>query len=168
MKDIKGYEGLYRATESGEIISVKTGSALKPYENTGGYLRVNLCKDGKMAHKYVHRLIAETFLPNPGSCPEVDHLNADRKDNRVVNLRWCSRHGNVESALAMGHWSHSVRVKATNTQSGEVLIFAFLKHASRHIFGNSHSLQYCRKRYGNRFTKAGWIFEVVQDGIQTA
>ena len=166
MRAIKGYEGLYGATENGDIVSLRTGKALKPYENTGGYLRVNLFdRSGRVKHKYVHRLVAEAYLPNPDMLPEVDHKNANRQDNRAINLRWCDRRGNVDSALEMGHWRRPVKVKATHELSGETLYFSFLKHASRHIFGNDYSLQFCRKRYGDRFDKGGWHFEVVNDGI---
>lgn len=129
-------------------------------------MRVNLFdRGGSVSHKYVHRLIAAAYLPNPDGLPEVDHKNADRKDNRAVNLRWCDRRSNIESALAMGHWRRPIKVKATNVQSGEILYFAFLKHASQYVFGNDYSLQFCRKRYGDKFEKGGWLFEVVRDGI---
>jgi len=113
----------------------------------------------------VHRLIAEAYLPNPDGLPEVDHKNADRQDNRPINLRWCTRRENQKNALSMGHWRRPVKIKAINLRSGETLYFSFLKHASRYVFGNDYSLQYCRKRYGDKFEKAGWAFEVVHDGI---
>lgn len=166
MRSIRGYEGLYAATEDGKIVSIRSGAVLKPYANTGGYLRVNLYdKGGTASHKYVHRLIADTFLPNPGNLPEVDHKNADRQDNRAINLRWCDRRENVASALSMGHWRRPVKIKATNTRTSETRYYAFLKHASQDIFGNSYSLQFSRKRYGDSFEKAGWRFEVIRDGI---
>lgn len=166
MRTIRGYEGLYAANEDGSIVSMRTGTVLKPYENTGGYMRVNLYDaTGRAKHKYVHRLIAETFLPNPDGLPEVDHKDADRKNNKATNLRWCSRRGNVDAALAMGHWRRPLKIKATNKETEEVRYFSFLKHASIDIFGNDYSLQYCRKMHGDSFEKAGWLFEVVTDGI---
>ena len=55
-----------------------------------GYLMVKLNDDCKRRTCYKHRLIAEQFIPNPDSLSQVDHINHDRKDNRIENLRWVS------------------------------------------------------------------------------
>jgi len=86
-KDVKGYEGLYKAHINGDIEG-PTGTILKTYDNGRGYLTVTLYKDRKGAHKYVHRLIAEAFIPNPDNKKYVDHIDTNRKNNCVANLRW--------------------------------------------------------------------------------
>lgn len=91
-KDIAGFEGLYQVSNVGQIKSVKSGKILKPNSNnTGGYLQVALSKNGKVKRFYVHRLVAEAFLPNEDELPEVDHINSDKTDNRVANLQWISK-----------------------------------------------------------------------------
>lgn len=66
---IKGYEGQYSITENGEVYSHKSKKYLKPSKVGKGYLVVNLCKDGKSQHYYIHRLVAEAFIENPNNLP---------------------------------------------------------------------------------------------------
>lgn len=100
-KAIKGYEGFYEVNELGQVRSVNRiveikygsirkydGKELKPSTNTDGYPIVRLHKNGIDKTWGVHRLVAETFLPNPENLPEVHHINHDRRDSRVENLKW--------------------------------------------------------------------------------
>jgi hypothetical protein len=59
------------------------------------YLRVKLFKEGKHHYKTIHRLVAETFLPNPDNFPVVDHIDRDCRNNCVENLRWTTQAGNL-------------------------------------------------------------------------
>ena len=93
MKDIPNYEGLYAATEDGHIWSYKSKKFLKE-ETNNGYKRVSLFKDGAYKHYRVHRLIAETFIPNPNGLPQVNHIDEDRSNNCVNNLEWCTQQYN--------------------------------------------------------------------------
>ena len=64
--------------------------------NRGGYLRARLVsKHGIDITKLVHRLVAEAFIPNPNNYPFIDHINGDKTDNSVNNLRWCTRSMNM-------------------------------------------------------------------------
>lgn len=91
MKDIENYEGRYAATEDGQIWSYKSNKFLKQSPDTKGYSIVTLYKDGTKKSHSVHRLIAETFLPNPNSLPEVNHLDENKTNNSVNNLQWTTR-----------------------------------------------------------------------------
>lgn len=101
MKDIKGYEGIYKASKEGKIFSCpkdkgrwKKSRFLKPWLIGNGYEMVMLYKNGKAKKFLVHRLIAQTFIPNKNNQPEVDHKNGNRLDNRSCNLEWVSSHKN--------------------------------------------------------------------------
>jgi len=92
-KPVEGYEGLYEVSNEGRVRSLnynKTGETkiLRPLMIGGGYLQVQLWKDGKVKMLLVHRLVAITFIPNPDNLPQVNHKNEDKTDNRVVNLEW--------------------------------------------------------------------------------
>ena len=88
MKDIQGYEGLYAITEDGKVWSYKSNRFLKPYKNSGGYLRVALTKDWVKKQFTVHRLVAEAYIPNPENKPQVNHKDENKENNNVDNLEW--------------------------------------------------------------------------------
>ena len=100
-KDIEGYE-VYQVSNLGNVRRVKL---LKQYsdERRGGYFFVSLCKDGKVKTARVHQLVANAFIPNPENKPCIDHINTDRKDNRVENLRWCTHKENSNNPLTINH-----------------------------------------------------------------
>ena len=95
-KPIKGYEGYYSASTLGRIRSIdrtivgktKTyiikGKLLKPKLSKKGYLEVSLTKDKKLKSFRVHRIIAETFIPNPNNYPIINHINENKTDNKVT------------------------------------------------------------------------------------
>lgn len=102
-KDVDGYEGLYKVSNLGNVMSceryVKTcgggkrlvsESVLKPFMCPGGYLEINLWKNNKMKTTMIHRLVAKAFLENPNNFPEVNHKDENKKNNCVDNLEWCT------------------------------------------------------------------------------
>lgn len=94
-KDILGYEGLYKISNTGKVINCKTNKQMAvSANNIGGYYRIGLTKDRKRKQFSLHRLIAIAFIPNPENKPCIDHINTIRTDNRVENLKWCTRHEN--------------------------------------------------------------------------
>ena len=84
------------------------GKVRKHYILPNGYHCVNLC--GKT--NYIHRLVATAFIPNPENLPCVDHINCDKSDNRVENLRWCTYKQNINYAIENGLFNPSESSKA--------------------------------------------------------
>ena len=103
-KDIKGYEGLYQVSNLGRVKSLKrkvyAGRNRLRWQherimsnnksNGNGYLVVNLNKESKDKNKYIHRLVAQAFIPNPNHYLYVNHKDENRKNNKVDNLEWCT------------------------------------------------------------------------------
>ena len=98
MKDIKGYEGLYAVTSCGKVWSYINEKFLIPRANNKGYLRVNLYKYGKFNQYYIHRLVADAYIPNPDNLPDVDHIDNDKTHNYVNNLQWITHKNNCRKS----------------------------------------------------------------------
>lgn len=98
-RDIDGYDGVYQVSDLGRVRSKKYGrwKVLRPIKNTWNYLRVALCKDGKVKKFLVHRLVAQAFIPNDDeSKNQVNHIDECKQNNRVSNLEWCDcRYNNI-------------------------------------------------------------------------
>jgi hypothetical protein len=77
----------YKINNLGEVYSIKSETHLKPWSTPKGYLRIDL---GRNHRAYIHRLVAEAFIPNPFNKPTVHHRNYDKSDNRVDNLEWAT------------------------------------------------------------------------------
>ena len=86
--DLIDFENEYeiKTTYPHEIRNKRTGKILKESLMNNGYYRVYL--NGVLNYK--HRLIAKQFIPNPENLPCIDHINHQRNDNHISNLRWCS------------------------------------------------------------------------------
>lgn len=102
-KNVKNYKGKYKACTNGDIISThrKTPIVLK-FSIDKGYAKIVLCLETNRRTTRVHRVIAETFLENPENKPEVNHINGDKLDNRLINLEWCTGLENSRHAKLNG------------------------------------------------------------------
>lgn len=87
-KDIEGFGGLYQVSNLGRVRSIR--KILTPKDNGHGYKSVCLCLGLNRYYRYIHRLVAEAFIPNPKRFKEVDHIDCSRDNNSVTNLRWTS------------------------------------------------------------------------------
>lgn len=125
-KPVKGYEGLYEVSSLGNVRSLDRhlmfgnhyclfkGKPLKAYLTPKGYLSVMLYKNNKGKRYLIHRLVAEAFISNPNNLPCIDHINTIRDDNRVENLRWCTRKENSNNPLTREHVNIKNRSKEAN------------------------------------------------------
>jgi hypothetical protein len=107
----------YSVSPDGAIISNKFNKIkiLSQHNHIGGYKLVSLRIDGKGKLLLVHRVVAETYIPNPNNLPEINHINCIRDDNRVENLEWCDRSYNMKYAYKSGR----INPMTGNTHSPE-------------------------------------------------
>ena len=92
--DIVGYEGLYSVSKDSKVYSWKTKKYLKPQLQNNGYVTVGLYLDKKPKVIPVHRIVAQTFLPNPLNLRTVNHKDFDKTNNDVSNLEWMTHQEN--------------------------------------------------------------------------
>lgn len=122
-KPVLGFEGLYEISTLGKVRN-KKGEILKQglkRTNCTCYKIVNLWKDGRYYKKYVHRLIAEAFIPNTSNLPMVNHKDEDGTNNSIDNLEWCTREYNVNYGTAKERRAKKIRgVKHTEEHKRKI------------------------------------------------
>lgn len=110
-KPVVGYEGLYEVSCFGNIRSIdridsagmrRAGKMMHQCNDLDGYLLTGFCMNGKTRSMRVHRIVAEAFISNPDALPHVNHIDGDKKNNRVENLEWVTHRQNKEHAKNHG------------------------------------------------------------------
>lgn len=141
MKDINGFKNQYAITPDGKVWSYKVNRFLK--ERGSGkhckdrrerdYKRTNLYIKG-VGHidYYIHRLVAEHYIPNPLNLKEVNHKNGIKHDNRVENLEWCSPEQNKKHAFVNGFTTRGQKNSQCKLTEQEVY-----EIRKTHTFGNT-------------------------------
>jgi len=133
-KDIRGYEGIYVATEDGKVLALPklqkmprggfrewNGRELAT-SNVGGYLHVVLHKDGKRKTVLIHRLICEAFHgPAPSEQHQVNHIDRCKTNNTPSNLEWVTAKGNTDHAIKTGRGKKATPIQSIDPVSGKVL-----------------------------------------------
>ena len=171
-KDVIGYEGLYKVSNKGNVHSVERkdsigrkigGRLLKPLPDKVGYLRVNLCKNSKVKTRFIHRLVAEAFIPNRNNYLEINHKDENKTNNYVENLEWCTRkyNANFGTAIKRASKTQSKNVIGVNIKTGEVLTFSSTKEAGHKGYSQGHVSSACRGVYcgGNLYSGHKWSYE---------
>lgn len=114
-KEIKGYEGKYIISNYGEIISlprykqnksklqyVEPKEILRYVNPKNGYVYVQLWNNANYKNIRLHKLVAQTFIPNKDNKPQINHIDGNKQNNRVDNLEWCTSSENIKHAYKIG------------------------------------------------------------------
>ena len=155
-KPIVGFEEYYLVSDSGQVWSIRRHRALKPKIDRYGYEVVALSIKGVLHHRTIHRLVAQSFMPNPQNLPTVNHINEIKTDNRVSNLEWTSVADNIN------HGTRNKRMADTKCHQpveqilsdGTVAQYKGVKDASRKTGINRNCISQCCKN--TRKTAGGY------------
>lgn len=124
-KPVAGYEGYYEVDQFGRVFSCDRvvsvddnsrkydkplrGKQMKQSMHDKGYKIVSLTRDGKTKTCFVHRLVAEAFIPNPDNLPMVNHKDEDKTNNFLENLEWCTASYNRTYGKAVERHAKKIR-----------------------------------------------------------
>ena len=163
-KDIEGYEGWYEVSSYGRVRSVDRvvtyfngirhllkGRIMNLPKDKDGYLLCNLSKNGKATMYRVHRLVAQTFIPNPDGLSIINHKDENPSNNHVSNLEWCTQTYNVNYGTGRQRSveKHSKPVLQLDLVTEQVIgEFPSISEASRQLKVNLTNIsRCCRGKY---------------------
>lgn len=137
---LDGYEDKYKVSNDGRVWSEYLQDFMKPYYSKGGYMRVKVNFRDRNKKFMVHRLVAMAFIPNsnPDEFTQVDHIDSNRTNNCVENLRWVTPKQNTQHAFDLGN-RDLFTYRFIDTYSGEILEFKNAHKACKY-FGKSYQV----------------------------
>lgn len=113
-KEIEGTDGRYSVSTRGRMHNNKRNRAVNPYVDVKKYLRIGYYVNGRIVTKFLHRVVAEAFIPNPHNRTTINHIDGDKANNCVENLEWVTQKENMHHAWRLG-------LKKIETNSGAKL-----------------------------------------------
>lgn len=125
-KWIKDYEGEYQISSFGRIKSFKknkkNGLLMKPKrDGQNRYYIICLSKNGISNYYLIHRLVAQTFLPNPNNLPQVNHIDGNKKNNKLENLEWVTCSENITHAYKLKLNSKGTSIYIIDVFTGKII-----------------------------------------------
>lgn len=186
-KDIIGYEGLYKVSNLGNIMSlekhiinhsderiqIRPPKLLKQHKNQFGYMKVWLYKNSKRKEYAVHRLVAMAFIDNLENKPCVNHIDNNRENNNVNNLEWCTYKENNQWAEIQGRreFTKEWREKISATRKtkpvigiddeGNEIFFAKVRDVKKEGFDPKAIIRCCK---GLQHKSKGYTWKYVLEG----
>ena len=158
-RDIEEFNGSYQVSDSGQVRNTKSGIVLKQHYagSTVKYPIVVLCNGShsgkkKYTRRYVHRLVANAFVPNPNNKPEVNHIDSNPFNNSAGNLEWVTHSENMRHANKFGN---AVKHKKKVVRDDGVIYESLSQAAEAMNYEKSNLSKACRhgwKVRGYRFT----------------
>lgn len=152
-KDIVGYEGLYQVSDDGKVYSLKRGQEVAQRVDRCGYWRCNLSKEGKVKTWFIHRLVADAFIPNPEGKDTVNHKDENKNNNCVENLEWMTRRENYFYGTRGERSAKSHQKEVLCVETGEVFESVMAAAAAIGVAPNQVSAA-CRRKgscHGNHY-----------------
>ena len=174
-KDVVGYEGLYRVSNLGRVSSYNRtiiinsdyfkykwertykAKIMKQSKDKGGYLIVSLYdNESKCKNFKVHRIVASAFIPNDDNLPQIDHIDCNRMNNKISNLKWCTckeNHANPSTQI-----KRSDSVLQINNNNEIVCEFASPKDASKKLGVSHKGILDCCRGISDTYNGFKWLY----------
>ena len=187
-RDVVGFEGFYKVSNLGRIVALERqvigrwdkprtqyAKLLKLKPNKYGYIRITLHDDHLKAGKQnsvtkgVHKIVLEAFSPNPNNYPSKDHINCDKTDNRLENLKWCSCKENSNNPITKQHMSDSAKQRCAegrhrkepivrvSLDNSEVVYYEMIDDAVKEGFTGPSIVKVCKGRL-NKHKDYKWYY----------
>lgn len=151
-KHIEGYIGNYEVSNKGTIKNANRDRVLKPWDNGNGYLYIKLGR--RTTNVAIHRLVAKAFIPNPDNLKEVDHIDGNKYNNCVDNLRWVNRSDNAYHLWTLKDEKRDISYSFISP-NGELFE---VKNLTRFCKEQNLGRTYIRNVYqGKRPSYKGWV-----------
>lgn len=159
-RDIQGYEGLYQVSDWGNVKSVeryvRNGNGFRKVRerilktflagDEKEYHYVKLYKNNDRKPFTIHELVAMAFIPNPYNKPEIDHIDTNKKNNNVENLRWVTHSENMNNPITIEKLecnSNSKHVYQYDLEGNLIGVYVSLHEAERHGYGRKEITNCC-------------------------
>lgn len=156
-KDVKGFKG-YQVSECGNVKSDSRGESSGWVTNKYGHKKVRLYQgDGSYKDMYLHRLVAQAFIPNPQNKPEVNHIDNNPLNNEVSNLEWVTHKENMQHAAEQGRMKSKSK-KVINIETNEIIESCSI--AAESIGMKRNTLQYKLNGKRPNETPFLWLKEI--------
>ena len=169
-KEIDGTDGSYLISDDGKVFSAKTNKILRSQVQSNGYCRIELTIDGIRRKEFIHRLVAEAFIPNPNNYPIINHKDENPSNNRVENLEWCtyeynSNYGTCQEKIRINRmvisgYNHvqSKSVKQFDLKGNLIQEYGSCGTAAKATGLNARSISKCAKGQLKQYAGYGWSY----------
>ena len=149
----------YLVSTDGRIFSKRMHKYLIPKKNWDGYLRIQIWKKNKCHMISWHRVVAQTFLPNPNNYPVINHKDGNKQNNVVTNLEWCTQKDNIIHSYKMGLSKVHSRIKINQYDLNNNFIRTWdsLTEAAKNVHGEITSI--CAACRGRIKSSKGYIWK---------
>lgn len=129
----------YIIYSNGKVWSNKTNQFLKINKNHWGYSIVDLSINGQTKRKFIHRLVAETFIPNPNNYETVNHIDENKSNNDISNLEWCSQKYNNNYGTRIQRADETIGIRDNHHSAKKIAMCDKKTHEIIKIFGSISS-----------------------------
>ena len=169
-KEIKDTNGYYLISDDGKVFSTRSNKILSTQVQPNGYHRIELNIDGVPRREFIHRLVAEAFIPNPNNYPIINHKDENPANNHADNLEWCtfeynSNYGTCQEKIKLHRkiidgYEHvqSKTVKQFDLQGNFIREFGSCGTAAKETGLDARSISKCASGKLKQYAGYGWSY----------